>query len=97
MNPPDKLFTRRDVLATFVAAAASGTIHAQDSWPSKPIKLLIIAAPGGLPDVTARILAQHLGKSLGQPVVVENRAGGGGNIATAAVGGGPPPAPPQEE
>ena len=60
------------------------TAHGQ-TWPTRELRILVIAAPGGFPDMTARILATHLSQSLGQPVVVENRAGGGGNIATAAV------------
>lgn len=56
-----------------------------DSWPDKPLRILVIATAGGYPDIAARILATHLSPLLGQPVIVENRAGGGGNIASAAV------------
>jgi tripartite-type tricarboxylate transporter receptor subunit TctC len=55
------------------------------SWPQKPLRIMVIAAPGGYPDIAARILAAHLSPLLGQPLLVENRAGGGGNIASAAV------------
>lgn len=54
-------------------------------WPQKPLRILVIAAAGGYPDIAARIVAPRLSIALGQPVVVENRAGGGGNIATLAV------------
>ena len=60
------------------------------SWPQKPLRILVIATPGGYPDIAARILATHLSPLLGQPVLVENRAGGGGNIASAAVAKAPP-------
>ena len=57
---------------------------AQD-YPNKPIRLIVNTAAGGLMDVTARLTADHLGKALGQRVVVENRTGSGGNIGTDAV------------
>ncbi|MGA2568717.1 MAG: tripartite tricarboxylate transporter substrate binding protein [Pseudolabrys sp.] len=56
-----------------------------DDYPSRPIKLLVGASPGGTTDTMARAIAQPLSKSLGQPVLVENRPGAGGNLAAAAV------------
>jgi tripartite-type tricarboxylate transporter receptor subunit TctC len=55
------------------------------SWPSKPIKLIIPFTPGGSQDVIGRLLAQRVGEALGQQIVVENKAGAGGQIATLEV------------
>lgn len=55
------------------------------AFPTKPIKILVGVTPGGTTDTLARFLAQGMTKELGQPVVVENRAGAGGNIAADAV------------
>src|ERR1700712_3635535 len=67
-------------LVTFLAPA----VLAQTAWPTKPIKLLVGFAAGGSTDVTARLIAQALSERLGQPVIIENRAGAGGNIAADA-------------
>ena len=56
-----------------------------DDYPSKPIRLIVVTAAGGLMDVAARVLAESLDKSLGQRLVIENRGGSGGNIGTEAV------------
>src|SRR3972149_4356472 len=68
-------------LAAAMAAllTAAGLAHAQ-SWPQKPVRVLVNVAPGGVADITARLLGARLTETLGQPFVIENRAGGDGYI-----------------
>ena len=55
------------------------------SYPTRPIRLIVPIPPGGAPDIAARVVGQKLGERLGQPVVAENRAGSNGNIAMDTV------------
>ena len=71
------------VFAALLMLAAAGA-HAQ-AWPSKPIHFITPFAPGGPTDIVARITGQKVSELLGQPVIVESRAGAGGNIGTAFV------------
>ncbi len=85
--------TRRNILAVTLALAATvqgGGVFAQNVYPNRPIKILVGFAPGGFTDVAARIVAQKLFQSLGQPVVVENRTGANGLIASDATAKSPP-------
>lgn len=59
--------------------------HAQQPFPSKPIRMLIPSPPGGATDIQGRLLQAHMAELLGQPVVVDNRGGANGQIAAAAV------------
>ena len=68
-------------VALFAVAAAA---HAQ-AWPSRPVKIVVSFPPGTTPDTVARVVAPRMQAALGQPVVVENRAGAGGNVAADAV------------
>ena len=76
-------FIRRSVLATGLALIATGA-PAQD-YPSKPITLMVGLAAGGITDITARLYAEAVSKSIGQRVTVENKTGAGGGVAAAAV------------
>ena len=81
------------MLRTALAVALSAAVlpaFGQAAYPSKPILLVIAFAPGGGTDTTGRIVAKRLGETLGQQIVVENRAGAGGNIATDFIAKAPP-------
>jgi tripartite-type tricarboxylate transporter receptor subunit TctC len=70
--------TRRAALALALALIATGA--SAQSWPSRPVKMIIPFPPGGTLDTVGRALAERLQVQLGQPFIVENRAGGNGNI-----------------
>ena len=76
--------TRRATLATAAAALAIRAARAAE-WPSRPVRIIVPFAAGGPADGLARMLGEVFAPKLGQPVVVENRAGAGGIIGTAAV------------
>ena len=67
-----------------LALAGSATV-AQSDWPNKPIRIVVPYGAGSSPDVIARMMGEKLAARLGQPVLVENRAGAGGNTGTGAV------------
>lgn len=72
---------RRALLA---AAALPWAAHAQGSWPERPIRAFVPFAPGTATDNLARVVIEPMGAALGQPIVIENRAGAGGSIGAAA-------------
>jgi tripartite-type tricarboxylate transporter receptor subunit TctC len=71
------------------ATAQAQTAPAAGGWPSKAIRIVVPYGAGSSPDVIARIVAEKLSPRLGQPVIVENRAGGGGNNGTGQVAKAP--------
>jgi len=79
------LLSRRVLLAALsMMAAAPRAGRAQSPFPSRPITLLVPFGPGGIADLTARSVAEHMTKSLGQPVVVENKPSAGSIVASQA-------------
>ncbi len=72
---------RRAVLVTPLAAPAL----AQETWPARPIRLVVAFPPGGGSDLMARAVAPRMGEALGQSIIVENRSGAGGTVGTHSV------------
>ena len=77
-------------LAVFALCAAFASVAAAESYPSKPIRIIVTGTPGGPPDLLARWLAERLGPALGGAIVVENRPGAGGKVAMQAAARGAP-------
>jgi tripartite-type tricarboxylate transporter receptor subunit TctC len=72
-------------LAAGAAALPASQIAWAQTYPTKPVRVIVGFAPGGAPDIVARLLGPSLSERLGQPIIVENRTGAGSNIATEAV------------
>lgn len=79
--------TRRSLLLAAALAACASLAGAQAGapWPSKPIRFIVPVPPGGAADALARLIADHLTGKLGQPVVVDNRAGAGSSVGMDVV------------
>ena len=86
------MISRRTVLASaaFVTALGGHTLALAQAYPSKPITLQVPFAPGGTTDIIARVVSEPLGKTLGQNVIVLNRAGGGGVVGAQELARVPP-------
>lgn len=72
------------LIALLGAVGITASVMAQ-TFPERPVKLIVPYAPGGSADITARMISEDWGKALGQPMIVENRAGAGGNAGVDAV------------
>src|SRR6266704_3935114 len=79
----DKLL--RQIAGAVAAVCLATGVFAQTAYPTKPVKIIVPFSAGGPADIYARYLGQQLEKTLGQPIVVENRVGGGGVIGADAV------------
>jgi tripartite-type tricarboxylate transporter receptor subunit TctC len=79
MNSANRLLRLGTVLLTGLLGTAAPAM-AQEVFPSRPLRIVVNVAPGGLTDVTTRLVAQRMSEALGQPVVVENRTGADGLV-----------------
>lgn len=79
---------RRQILASIAAVSAlttMATVHAESAFPQKPITFVVPYLAGGTTDLVARVVGEHMARTLGQPVVIENKPGAGGNIGMDVV------------
>ena len=84
-------FHRRHLLTAAAGTALSllASVALADTWPSRPVKIVVPFAPGGTTDILARAIAPELSKAFGQPFVVDNRGGAGGNVGAEIVAKSP--------
>lgn len=83
-------FPARQARRTFCTTVLALAVPAAMAWTDKPVRMLVPAPAGGTMDVVARVVADQLAAEIGQPVVVENKAGAGGAIAVQAMMSAPP-------
>lgn len=76
-------------ISTMLAGLGAASAQAADAWPSRAVTYIVPFATGGASDILARLIAQRLSPVMGQPVVVDNRAGAGGNLGSAMVARAP--------
>jgi tripartite-type tricarboxylate transporter receptor subunit TctC len=73
------------ILAALALTALAGSAFAQANWPAKPIRMIVPFTAGSVTDIVARTVADSMSKSLGQPIVIDNKPGAGGTIGAAQV------------
>lgn len=78
------------IWAFALLATLAGTCAIAQNWPSRTVRIVVSFPPGSTPDTVARVVAPRLQEALGQPVIVENRAGAGGNLGADVVAKSPP-------
>jgi tripartite-type tricarboxylate transporter receptor subunit TctC len=83
------MLTRRELIAAAAATGLAGRALAQ-SFPSRPIRMVIPFPPGGTADIQGRLISEHMGRTLGQSVIIENKPGGGTIIGSQAVASAAP-------
>ncbi|QFZ85135.1 tripartite tricarboxylate transporter substrate binding protein [Variovorax paradoxus] len=76
------MFRRTLLAALALAGLLAGAAHAQDDYPSRPVKLIVPFPAGGTSDIMGRLIAEVLGRQLKQPFIVDNKGGAGGSIGT---------------
>jgi tripartite-type tricarboxylate transporter receptor subunit TctC len=77
--------TLRCIVVAFAVLVGATPIGAQEKFPAKPVRIVVGSEPGSAPDILARVVANEMGPLLGQPIIVENRAGAAGTIGAATV------------
>ncbi len=83
---------RRTMIAAALAALPAHLATAPaggQSWPTRPLRMIVPFPPGGVTDVVARAIAKHMGDDLGQPVIIDNKPGAGGRVGTEAAAKAP--------
>src|SRR5262249_22820599 len=90
---PPHLLGRRKFLHLAAGAAAlpvASRVARAQAYPTRPVRIVVPYAPGGAPDIVARLMGQWLSERFGQPFIIENRPGAGGNIGTETAVRAPP-------